>query len=342
MLGRCCVVSSSARARPLIAAVVMAACGNRAGAPDASGSVDATAALPVCASGVVAAFERTAIDPPAAYSEGYQPLDQVARNALGASMRARFAADGATALQRASEAGYELCEGEGSEAGIALWRPASAGLGRAVIAWRAESARPLIIGTPHSFYDIGTLEQGVVLFQELSARALVASGTRRCANTAASPCEGTTSVCTGIPAAYRESDMAHVVDTAFQAAHEALVERFPTDWVVSVHGMGASGVSLSNGTTSPSAEDAAVAALGIALMAELPDEQITSCNEWPGAVVEQRLCGTTNMQGRLVNGSADPCAAAGSAPGRFVHMEQSTAVRAATDEVIAAFLSALP
>lgn len=43
--------------------------------------------------------------------------------------------------------------------------------------------------------------------------------------------------------------MAHVVGSAFQAAHQVLSAAFATDWVVSLHGMAGAGASLSNGTT---------------------------------------------------------------------------------------------
>jgi len=182
----------------------------------------------------------------------------------------------------------------------------------------------------------------VAIFDGLGARALIAAGTHRCASTASSPCDGTTGVCGGDGEPYRRSDMAHVTASAFQVAHQALADGYPDDWVLNVHGMGGAGISLSDGTTFAADAGSAVALVGTALMAAFPDEQVTSCNDWPGAVVDLRLCGTTNTQGRHVNGSPDPCSAAStSSAGRFVHMEQSLAVRSRQDEVIEALGSAL-
>jgi hypothetical protein len=136
--------------------------------------------------------------------------------------------------------------------------------------------------------------------------------------------------------------MAHVTESTFQAAHEALAEAHPADWVLSVHGMSGDGVSLSDGTTLPGDGSSAAARVGVAMVAALPEEYVTSCNDWPGAVVDARLCGTTNTQGRHVNGAADPCEdAATAAAGRFVHMEQSPAVRGQQGAVIGALRAAL-
>ncbi len=59
-------------------------------------------------------------------------------------------------------------------------------------------------------------------------------------------------------------------------------------------------------------------------------------------MVDARLCGTTNVQGRHLNGASQPCTeAAASASGRFIHLEQSAAVRAQAELVIAALAAAM-
>jgi hypothetical protein len=206
------------------------------------------------------------------------------------------------------------------------------------VAWRSGRARPIVFEAPHPFFDAGTLEQSVFLFDRLHARALVASGTHRCASAVPSGCDGTTEAC-GNDEPVRESDMAHNDRTFFQHAHAALADSFATDLVVSVHGMAGDGVSLSDGTTRPTTADADVARLRAHLAAELPDAPITTCNDYPGApAVEVRLCGGTNVQGRHLNGSADPCRRApAGARGRFIHMEQSRAVRDRPAAVARAF-----
>ncbi|MCP4808669.1 MAG: hypothetical protein GY884_25290 [Proteobacteria bacterium] len=66
-------------------------------------------------------------------------------------------------------------------------------------------------------------------------------------------------------------------------------------------------------------------------------EGVTTCNELAGATVEQRKCGTTNVQGRQLNGSKEPCEeAAETASGRFLHLEQSSVVRQDLAGVVAA------
>ena len=68
---------------------------------------------------------------------------------------------GCSLLLAASAAGYELCAGSGADDGIALWRPQVAGTGQALWALRtAPTAAPLIVETPHPFYDLDTLAEG--------------------------------------------------------------------------------------------------------------------------------------------------------------------------------------
>ncbi len=112
--------------------------------------------------------------------------------------------------------------------------------------------------------------------------------------------------------------------------------------VVSLHGMGGDGASLSNGTTQTLPSGSAVERLATEYARAF--FRVTLCNAGgPADIdVELRLCGTTNVQGRDVNGEEQACTdAASSASGRFVHLEHSRVVRAALDEVTAAFLAAL-
>ena len=108
---------------------------------------------------------------------------------------------------------------------------------------RQSTARALIVEAPHPVFDTDTDEEALRIFTDLPARALVISGTHRCASSAASPCDGQTSACTGSSQSYPVSDMAHVTSSAFQAAHQALAAALPSAWVLNVHGMGGSGVS---------------------------------------------------------------------------------------------------
>jgi hypothetical protein len=133
--------------------------------------------------------------------------------------------------------------------------------------------------------------------------------------------------------------MAHSLGSVFMGVHRFFAESFPDDLIVSLHGMGKGGISLSDGTTFPTTEHAPVARFAQALKVVFPDERITTCNEYPGAKVDQRLCGTTNVQGRHVNGIVlDACSEmATKSAGRFIHVEQSLAVRKSWTRVADAF-----
>ena len=128
----------------------------------------------------------------------------------------------------------------------------------------------------------------------------------------------------------------------FHAAHVALSESFPTDTVVSVHGFLDNGVSISNGTKSSPAADSFQIKLVDTLVRVFPDEKITTCQQYPGAPYGRRMCGGENVQGRHINGSANACTQnAESSSARFIHIEQSRAVRNQRDLVIQAFREAL-
>ena len=137
--------------------------------------------------------------------------------------------------------------------------------------------------------------------------------------------------------------MAHMDLTIYQRIHEVLATHFEEDWIVSLHGMSDDGISISNGTELDSTAGTPEALLGAALTTAFPGEPVTSCNDWPGAQVYTRLCGTTNTQGRHLNGSLDACGEqATQSSGRFIHLEQSALVRAQAETVIDALDSVLP
>lgn len=299
------------------------------------------AGLGECDSGVFSAFTTPAIEPPPAASEGYIVADSGTQAAVSASLQAWFARDMAGAIDHATTAGYDLCLGASPEVNWVLWSPKTLGDGKASWALNWDSrARGLIFETPHPVHDLDTLPQGVTLAQGLNARALLTSGTHRCANTTASGCSGETSVCSGgAPAPYPESDMAHTVASRFQAAHTTIAANFNTDLVVSLHGFGDNGISLSNGTTDDIPDNAPVATLVTMLKQLEPELNVTTCNAFPGTSAEQRLCGTTNVQGRHLNGSQNACTlGADQASERFIHMEQSLTVRRdKTEAVMQAF-----
>jgi hypothetical protein len=303
--------------------------------PDDAGS---PVELPTCP--VLAAFDLGAIDPPAEGSGGYEvPGDDVldaAEEMVRAAAQGRFG----TAAEAASRAGYTICRGVDAEDGLVLMQPLPPTRGWARVALRTGFARGVILEAPHPVHDVGTVQQSSQLFGALGARALVVSGTHRCASSTPG-CSGSSDVC-GPPDGFRESDAAHATNSIFQRAHVALATTFVGDVVISVHGMAGDGVSLSDGTTDPVDSDSPVARVAAGLVAA-GIEGVTACNTGTDVTVEERLCGTTNVQGRHLNGSPDACTTnADSSSKRFLHLEQSLDVRMRPDDVAAALATALP
>lgn len=185
---------------------------------------------------------------------------------------------------------------------------------------RPDPERNLAIHAPHPVFDLDTHREAVDVFQQTGARVLLLAGTHRCANQAVSPCDGTSSVCGD--GRYHVSDMAHVVLAPFQATHAVFTARFPELVSFSLHGNGSTDcetVFLSNGTDA--VEQPALQQLQEALgergvRVGVPGR--SSCV----------LVGSTNVQGRLTNGSPQPCTeAAATATGHFIHVEQRRAFR---------------
>jgi hypothetical protein len=189
---------------------------------------------------------------------------------------------------------------------------------------RPDPERNLAIHAPHPVFDLDTHREGVDVFQQTGARMLLLAGTHRCANQAVSPCDGTSSVCGD--GRYHVSDMAHVVMAPFQATHAVFAERFPEMVSISLHGNGnedCETVFLSSGVASE--EPPSVQALQQALAQRGVRVGVPSSSSCP-------LVGSTNVQGRLLNGAAEPCTeAATQAGGTFIHVEQRRAFRADPD-----------
>jgi hypothetical protein len=116
-----------------------------------------------------------------------------------------------------------------------------------------EAVSEAVIQVPHPIADDRTALQGADLFRRLKARALMIAGAHRCANADFSPCSGTTVAC-GPLEPYRSSDVAHAAQTAFQAAHKALVPCGGARVAVQLHGNGLAAcpdLFISNGTLNP-------------------------------------------------------------------------------------------
>lgn len=200
--------------------------------------------------------------------------------------------------------------------------------------------RNIALEVPHPLFDLNTPEQATMIFQEIGARALFISGTHRCANAALSPCSAAgSSACNEQT---RVSDAAHFTQNFFQAAHQATLNLRAPPVAMSIHGNAVDGlpdVVLSDGTRRSLAESALVNRLRAALRAK--GASAGSCNLAADGVAQ--LCGLTNVQGRLSNGSSDACAAnATSSTGLFLHIEQHINIRREPAPLINALKEVFP
>jgi hypothetical protein len=197
--------------------------------------------------------------------------------------------------------------------------------------------REFLVEAPHVPFEPGSAEQAGILLKELGGRAAIISGAHRCASRSFTTCDGSTEVCSrGVSEGYRDSDVGHNVNTLFHTAHVVLTARWPAALVMSLHGMmdDTEGVRtsliISNGTR---ADDANANTPATRLRLAVADRirqpgAVVSCNLPADAAYDfRKLCGTTNVQGRQVNGTADAChSSMDQSTGRFIHMEQDSAV----------------
>ncbi|MBI2417343.1 MAG: hypothetical protein HYV28_05465 [Ignavibacteriales bacterium] len=149
------------------------------------------------------------------------------------------------------------------------------------------------------------------------------SGTHRCNNSDSTQCDGTTTACDG-GLKYKISDQAHNVSTTFQRATETMLNLFTNLIIVQPHGFGQDegdpDLIMSNGTRLTPDTD---------YLFKLKNSLLTIDTSLTFKIAHidlswTKLVATTNIQGRYINGSNDPCfTAATNANGRFLHIEQA-------------------
>jgi hypothetical protein len=204
--------------------------------------------------------------------------------------------------------------------------------------------RNVIIEVPHPLWDINTPEEGVAIFQGIGARGLFIAGTHRCANPdTASGCSGTTSSCLTGTIPVRISDAPHFTRNFMYAAHGTTLQLVPAPISTNLHGNSSEpfAIELSDGTRIAADDTSLVNRLRNALRNRSADAG--SCN-WPeDGLMPQNLCGTTNAQGRLSNGSPNPCTVGATTPsGLFVHIEQHQIIRDNPGVLINALQEVIP
>ncbi|MEN8122298.1 MAG: T9SS type A sorting domain-containing protein [Bacteroidota bacterium] len=184
------------------------------------------------------------------------------------------------------------------------------------------SRNRLIIQAPHPIYDSNTGYQATFCFKRLQPKALFISGTHRCNHILETDCSGTTGAC-GSTGPYRVSDNAHNVNSVFQIFTKEIADNFDNTVFVQLHGFskGANDpyLIMSNGTrVTPSVDYNALIRDGLLQADPSLTFKIANINtDW------DRLIAFTNVQGRYINNSSDPCSVnASNSDGRFVHIEQ--------------------
>lgn len=186
-----------------------------------------------------------------------------------------------------------------------------------------DACRNLTLQAPHPLYDFNTGKQAIFCFCRLGAKALFLSGAHRCNHSASSICDGSTSVCMGVDAAFQLSDMAHNTQSTFQQATESLLELYPTMNFVQLHGFGKDAddpyLIMSNGTRNTPAND---------FIISLRDELLLQDTDLTFKIAHidldwDELLAFTNVQGRHINGSPSACdTPADGTNGQFIHIEQ--------------------
>lgn len=207
-------------------------------------------------------------------------------------------------------------------------------------------ARNIIVEVPHPIFDKNTPEEGSDIFQGLAARALFIAGTHRCANLRTeSGCSGRTKACGGGSIPVRISDAPHFTGNFMYAGHSAALQLDPQPISLNLHGNESErvAVTLSDGTLFAGRRTDLVQQLRRALAARIGRKKVKSCN-WPSdGLTAANLCGTTNAQGRLSNGSPEACRRnAASASGLFLHIEQHQNIRDDPSLLIQALQDVLP
>ena len=185
----------------------------------------------------------------------------------------------------------------------------------------------LFIQAPHPKKDFNTGKQGFHVFLNTGAAAYLVAGTSRCNSSSYSSCDGTTSVCADSSEAYRVSDQAHSVTSIFQRTTERFEAQIANMIYIQLHGFEKQAndpyVIMSNGIDSDAPPNGFQYLESLRTNLEVQDTSLSYviAHEDPNW---DRLIGSTNTQGRYINGNTiDPCSTSASQnSGRFLHLEQ--------------------
>jgi hypothetical protein len=195
----------------------------------------------------------------------------------------------------------------------------------------AAAERELNVQVAHPLSDTMVEVEGVGVFKGVRARSYLLAGTHRDADGTPSECQSS----------YPDSDVAHNVANLFQAATvqtKSFYDVLATSFIViQFHGMATGtcpgvNVYLTHGLSSAPGATDRIRVLQSNLRARNPAWVVTV----PGDAPPCSLNGTTNVQGRFLNGvaAASVCTTAASdSTGIFFYTEQILASRNASDWV---------
>ncbi len=192
--------------------------------------------------------------------------------------------------------------------------------------------RNIVIEVPHEGYEGGTKVEGVRLFRDLAARALIINKEHRCSDPDTSDCARNQSTAACSDGRIRESDVAHHTANTFYLLHVRYTDMDSVTEFIQLHGMGGSSsdmVEVGDGTTSDYNTGSVSVSFADSLDQYVPTPSaVDSCQGYTGNPPSS-LCGETNVEGRYTNGhDASSCpAGAGTDSGRFLHVEQAGALR---------------
>jgi hypothetical protein len=180
--------------------------------------------------------------------------------------------------------------------------------GAGLAALRPGKSRPFVIEAPHTFFDRGTLEIALVVFERLDARALLVNTMHR--SSGATPKEREEEIRRGTS----KSDLAHVEQSFYSTAHAELVRADPDLVSIQIHGFKDEHVPGTAVVVSAAKTRGDARAVVVALRQALPSMTVKL---YPEEV--DTLGGTRNRQAELSRAARAP----------FVHVEISGTLRTA-------------
>ncbi len=215
----------------------------------------------------------------------------------------------AQTLELARQTPFELVPTHlGRSPAVGVIERAGRRAGGGVYVFKCGTPGPLIVQTPHSFYDEGTLGIGLVLAAHPSARALFVNTVHRYGGAPPPRKGGDESDGAG------KADLAHQAAAHFQCFTEALAS--PTAVVLQVHGFASvSGLPEAQVVLSDGSEKPPPPLDSLAGRVKTWLKGKSHVLVYPRDV--RRLGATTNVQGKLVREKG----------GRFVHVELSRTLR---------------